>query len=372
MSGFKHLRYALNALMVSAAVLYAASGALFPANAGPPAEPDPTDGLAYAGAETVLGGVLKPGMTPFQKELAVHDWMVNNITYDTASADIYRENGGSGSYSRYPAFNAYGAIVGKKAVCEGYAKAFQMFMDIIGVECVSVSGFAEGGAHMWNQVKLDGDWYNVDVTFDDPIVTFTRLDGSAYTRPHNPGYEYFNVPDDVLAKDHTWDRADCNACAAVRYYLQPSIDAERQRMYEAVAGAPLVSTLAEADKVIAGGKYIFIDKDAAPTPEAWRNAPDLRECFAALFAMRDKFGLELYRADFDKIDAEASAANGRVKYDDFRYNMSRNIFGGNRGIAFFVTPYNGGTTYCVQDIAAIDDTFKAASDGLTGLKAKSG
>ncbi len=52
-------------------------------------------------------------------------------------------------------------------VCEGYAKAFKVICDRLGIPCVLVSGDA-GGAHMWNYVQMDdGKWYLVDATWDD-------------------------------------------------------------------------------------------------------------------------------------------------------------------------------------------------------------
>ena len=70
-------------------------------------------------------------------------------------------------------------------------------MDLLGIPCVRISGTANGGGHAWNAVKLDGEWYQVDVTWDDPI-------------PDSPGniqYGYFNITDEEMMKDHsyTWD-----------------------------------------------------------------------------------------------------------------------------------------------------------------------
>jgi hypothetical protein len=69
--------------------------------------------------------------------------------------------------------NPYGALVNGQAVCEGYAKAFKVVMDKLGIECLLVQGYADSAgdgnyqAHMWNYVKLDDRWYAIDSTWND-------------------------------------------------------------------------------------------------------------------------------------------------------------------------------------------------------------
>lgn len=91
-------------------------------------------------------------------------------------------------------------------VCEGYARAFQVLCDEAGIPCVLVDGNAvssdgSGGPHMWNNVQLDGKWYAVDVTWNDPIIggnsdsegneeyllvgAGTVIDGTAFSKSHN-------------------------------------------------------------------------------------------------------------------------------------------------------------------------------------------
>lgn len=99
------------------------------------------------------------------------------------------------------AHTAYGALVDGNAVCEGYAKAFQLLCELSGITAVPVSGSAVDSdglvqSHMWNKVLLDGEWYNVDCTWDDPT-------GSLYK--DNKRYDYFLVSDGVLAISHTED-----------------------------------------------------------------------------------------------------------------------------------------------------------------------
>lgn len=120
----------------------------------------------------------------YEKLKYVHDWIVNNTVYTNNDADYIRE--------------ADGPIVYGKAVCEGYSKAFMYFAQSMGFECVCVAGkgysSGKGEDHMWNLVKLGGQWYNVDVTWDDPVMS----NGSQTLR-----YNYFLISDSAIGKDHT-------------------------------------------------------------------------------------------------------------------------------------------------------------------------
>lgn len=123
---------------------------------------------------------------PVEQELAVHDYMVLNCEYDY-------ENYQNGTIPRV-SYSAEGIFVYKTAVCDGYRKAFQLCMDILGIPCIGVTGTANGGGHAWNAVQLDGEWYMVDVTWDDPVP-----DREGYVR-----YDYFNITDEVMKKDHKY------------------------------------------------------------------------------------------------------------------------------------------------------------------------
>lgn len=92
----------------------------------------------------------------------VHDYIVESIEYEqtTSQSNIY---------------DLYGALVNKKSVCEGYAKAFKYLMDNLDIPCTIVIGKAtnsEGNTenHAWNYVQIDDNWYAVDCTWDDPII----------------------------------------------------------------------------------------------------------------------------------------------------------------------------------------------------------
>ena len=98
-------------------------------------------------------------------------------------------------------YNAYGVICDGRAVCEGYAKALKLFLDKLNIESIIVCGTGtnSGGQvedHAWNYVLVDGLWYAVDSTWDDPIVI------GATMASYNIMHKYFLVGSDVISKDH--------------------------------------------------------------------------------------------------------------------------------------------------------------------------
>lgn len=126
--------------------------------------------------------------TDYLKIKYVHDVLINNCSYNQ------RPSSGSPDYS------AAGPIVYKTGVCEDYSKAFCYLVQSMGIPCFCVPGTATNSSgqtegHMWNMVKLEGDWYNIDVTWDDPVTT----SGEDVLR-----YDYFLIGDGFY-NDHTPD-----------------------------------------------------------------------------------------------------------------------------------------------------------------------
>lgn len=88
-------------------------------------------------------------------------------------------------------FGAYGALVKGTAVCEGYSRAYKAVLDELGIPCVLVRGTAGGTAHMWCSVQVDGSWYAVDVTWDDPTGGAVRYEyflkgANRFSASHQP------------------------------------------------------------------------------------------------------------------------------------------------------------------------------------------
>lgn len=114
----------------------------------------------------------------------IHDEIVKNTEY-------FPENDPE-AYVGYTHY-AYGALVEGKAVCQGYSAAFSYVCRLSNIQCITVYGTSRGESHSWNKVLCDGKWYNVDLTWDDPVSNFKD----------NISYSYFMLSDSEIAKDHT-------------------------------------------------------------------------------------------------------------------------------------------------------------------------
>ncbi len=175
-------------------------------------------------ADDIIARIIKPGMSDFEKQLAVHDYLVKNTRYATGGAERKEISPEASS--------AYGILVLGEGVCEGYAKALKLLLDRLGVECIYITGFAGGEGHAWNIIRLEGDYYHVDVTWDDPVTE----DGTTIR------YDYFNITDEEIRQDHAWEEEVYPACTAVRFnffYYNKLVCKSPREFSEAVRNALL-------------------------------------------------------------------------------------------------------------------------------------
>lgn len=149
-------------------------------------------------ANSIIKKIIKKSMSPKEKLKAIHDYLVRYCVYDeNAPRDGYDDS-----------YTAYGCLVRKKAVCQGYAAAFNLLAIKAGVCSITVGGEAGGGSHAWNYVRIGSTYRYIDTTWDDPLPDR----GSKAGVPH----KYFYVTQSELAKNHTWNRKE-NAKKYVDY-----------------------------------------------------------------------------------------------------------------------------------------------------------
>ncbi|MDR1560097.1 MAG: hypothetical protein LBS84_10460 [Clostridiales bacterium] len=140
----------------------------------------------YQRVNQIVSEYVTPDMSEYEKELVLHDYLVLNTVYDTSQPDEIP----------WDSHTPYGALIKGLAVCNGYSDSFKLLMDAAGIECEIVYG--EAGAdgeivkHAWNRVKIDGDYYLVDVTWDDAFPDM----------PEVVIYDYFNLTDEMMSVDH--------------------------------------------------------------------------------------------------------------------------------------------------------------------------
>lgn len=148
------------------------------------------DALAVAeAAQAAVEEIITPGMSDWDRELAVHDYVVNHCQY---TLDILAPHSG----------DALGLFKYGEARCAGYCDAFRLLGRLAGLEVEMIGGPTtrdESGSkgHAWNLVKLDGKWYIVDCVWDDLIEEEPTLE-----------HTFFNVTYAAFGGTRTWD-ADC-------------------------------------------------------------------------------------------------------------------------------------------------------------------
>lgn len=138
----------------------------------------------------------------FRTELEIHDYIVNNCVYRLEKNEFV--------YS-----SAYGAIVNGEAGCEGYSKAMKLLLDMAGIESSVVSGISTDtenntSSHMWNVVNINGDYYHLDCTWDDPVSDSGKEILS---------YSYFNLSDEMIADTHSDFSYDFGCDATAENYF---------------------------------------------------------------------------------------------------------------------------------------------------------
>lgn len=135
--------------------------------------------------------------------ISLYEILQKNIRYDKEEIQA-----NSTGVSNNPAsHNAYGAIINKLAVCDGFSSAFALLAQKLGFECMLAVGRSTYAMavqeHAWNIVKIRNKFYHLDVTWD------TR----AYNEFDEFSYAYFASTDEEISNDHTWNKTMTPACS---------------------------------------------------------------------------------------------------------------------------------------------------------------
>ena len=141
---------------------------------------------------TEITSVAKKEKTAYDKEKYIHDYIVNNTEYDTVSKGLDEQKMDS-------------ALIDRKSVCAGYASAFQALCNKVGIETIAVTS----ESHKWVEVRLDGKWYAVDVTWDDPIPI------GIGSKSDTVSYQCFNISDEELQKIDAEQNKDSHKCKEI-------------------------------------------------------------------------------------------------------------------------------------------------------------
>ncbi len=189
-----------------------------------PIPEDKTEAIEMeAVCKSFLNECIKDGMSDYEKEIAIHDYIINNCQYT------------KGDRAERTLHSAYGVLVKHDAVCEGYARATALLLRLSGIDAKLVIGTAtredrnnsvteNDSKHMWVQAYIIGKWYNVDTTWDDPV-------GDEETITHH----FCNVNDDILSMTHEWDKDKAEECSSMdmNYYKKNGVYFETQEAFQA-------------------------------------------------------------------------------------------------------------------------------------------
>lgn len=137
----------------------------------------------------IVDQIIDINMTDLEKEKVIHDYIILNGDY----ADGHEYN------MKRSYYTPYGILVDGEGVCDSYSKAFYLLAQKAGLEVEYVRGYGLGEFHSWNMVKLDGDWYHVDLTWNDQggdqiIYTFFNLDDESISKTHILDKRYLDYP----------------------------------------------------------------------------------------------------------------------------------------------------------------------------------
>lgn len=156
--------------------------------------------------ERIIADNINIEMSEYDKVKAIHDYIVSTTEYDHKNL----ENDTIPDID----YTAKGVLEKHIGVCRGYAEAFQLLMDKLNIDCEIVTGYADSISHAWNVVKIDGEWYQIDCTYDDPVDSSNSNLSTDYLR-----YDYFLVTNEQMYIDHTPDRNKYK-CFSDKYMYQ--------------------------------------------------------------------------------------------------------------------------------------------------------
>lgn len=132
-------------------------------------------------AKQIVRDIINKDMNDHEKIKVIHDYVVQHLKYDY----------------RLQRFTAYEGLKIGEVVCQGYTLLTYKLLEEAGFKSKIVEGKAKGQLHAWNLVKLDGQWYHMDTTWDDPGDDKLFKGGVKYT--------YYLKTDKQLSVDHTWN-----------------------------------------------------------------------------------------------------------------------------------------------------------------------
>lgn len=146
-----------------------------------------------AQVDQILPKIIKKGATEFEKVKAVHDYIVLNGSYS--------------SNTKNSQYITYTFLTEQKGVCQAYSLLMYKMLEELNVEAKYVKGYSNNERHAWILAKVNGEWYHVDPTWDDPVGN----------KNDEVRYKYFMLTDKQMAKTHFWEKDEYPAAKSEKY-----------------------------------------------------------------------------------------------------------------------------------------------------------
>ncbi|MBQ3404372.1 MAG: hypothetical protein IJG63_03015 [Oscillospiraceae bacterium] len=143
-------------------------------------------------ASKVLDSIIRDGMSDYEKELAVYDWMTGELQNDQGLLTVIPSTSADCD-------NPYGVLKYHNAVCVGYATTFRLFMQMLDIPCMVVHN--TDMYHSWDMVQLDGEWYHTDI----------------YSDAGSGNHSNFNMNDTLCSSGHSWNTDFFPAADGIKY-----------------------------------------------------------------------------------------------------------------------------------------------------------
>ncbi len=157
-------------------------------------------------------------MSAYDVAIRIHARVIASVDYDTIALNKQQQEGGPAPDKIDYLRTICGVFLNGKAVCEGYARAMQYLLQKCGIECAEVAGYIhkdngeQGEGHAWNILKVDGDYYYLDATWDDSSNTIQTV------KQNNLGLTYFCITSEELlrTRDLSLTPVDAPMCTATK------------------------------------------------------------------------------------------------------------------------------------------------------------
>lgn len=142
---------------------------------------------------SVLPTLYTEAATEFDQVKAIHDYVVKTMRYSDQTVG-----------SQY---STHTLLTENKGVCQAYALLMDKMLEQAGFETMYMKGTAGNDTHAWNLVNIEGEWFHVDATWNDPVGN----------EEGETSHKYFLLTDSQIAKTHTWAKDAYPTATSAKY-----------------------------------------------------------------------------------------------------------------------------------------------------------